>query len=120
MTGEHIQTDQMRNRIAIFLIGAFVGALIALTFKEMPEKNKDILIYMVGQLSGMAGTVLTFYFTNKVGQDAIDAKRIETTGKLVDAVVAGNETTKTAAEGARRAAGAASDEATAIEARAAT
>jgi hypothetical protein len=39
---------------------------------------------MVGQLSGMALTVLGFYFINKVGQDALDATRTANTGKLAD------------------------------------
>jgi hypothetical protein len=43
---------------------------------------------MAGQLSGMALMALGFYFTNKVGQDAVDAKRADNTGKLADAVVA--------------------------------
>lgn len=80
--------EKVRNRIAIFLVGAFVGALVVFTFVGIPKDNKDIVTYMVGQLSGMATMALGFYFTNKIGQDAIDAKRSDTTGKLADAVVA--------------------------------
>ena len=36
----------------------------------------------------MALMALGFYFTNKAGQDALDAKRSETTGKMADAMVA--------------------------------
>lgn len=97
-----MQTDRMRNLLAFLLIGAFISVLPVLTFKAIPTDNKEIIVYMIGQLSGMATMALGFYFTNKVGQDQIDAKRIETNAKLVDAVVAGNETTKTAAEEARR------------------
>lgn len=78
--------EWMRNLLAFLLIGAFIGAMAAFTLLPVPDENKDILTYMIGQLSGMAITVLSFYFVNKVGQDAIDAKRTDNTSKLADAV----------------------------------
>jgi hypothetical protein len=81
------QIEFMRNVLAFGLVSSFVGAMIAFTFYVIPDSNKDILTYMVGQLSGMATMALGFYFVNKVGQDALDAKRTENTGKLADAVV---------------------------------
>jgi hypothetical protein len=80
--------EKVRNRLATFLIGSFVGVIPFLLFKDIPEKNGDILVYMLGQLSGMAITVLGFYFVNKVGQDAADAVKSENTGKLADAITA--------------------------------
>ncbi len=80
--------DRVRNLISFVLVGAFVGALIDFTLFAIPASNKDIITYMVGQLSGMALMALGYYFTNKVGQDALDAKRTENTGKLADAVTA--------------------------------
>jgi hypothetical protein len=76
--------ELMRSILAFLLIGAFIGAMGAFTMLAIPDTNKDILTYMVGQLSGMATTVLGFFFINKVGQDAIDAKRSDNTGKLTD------------------------------------
>ena len=78
----------VRNALAFVLVFAFISALPVFTFKIIPAGNKDIITYMVGQLSGMATMALGFYFTNKIGQDALDAKRAENTGKLADAVVA--------------------------------
>jgi len=78
------QVEFMRNVLAFLLIGAFIGAVGAFTFIAIPTGNKDIVTYMVGQLSGMALTVLGFYFINKVGADALDATRSENTGKLAD------------------------------------
>lgn len=86
--GADVNADATRNMIAFFLITAFVGMLPALIIWAIPDKNKDIITYMVGQLSGMATMALGFYFTNKAGQDTLDAKRAETTGKMADAVVA--------------------------------
>lgn len=78
------QIEQMRNLLAFLLVGAFIGAMGAFTFIAIPAGNKDVITYMVGQLSGMALTVLGFFFINKVGQDALDATRAENTGKLAD------------------------------------
>ncbi len=80
--------DRTRNALAFFLIGAFVGSLVALTFRAIPSENKDLLTYMLGQLSGMALMALGFYFTKGAGQDSLDAARTENTAKLADAVKA--------------------------------
>ena len=80
--------EWMRNLLALLLVGSFIAAAMVFTFRAIPETNRDILTYMIGQLSGMALTALGFYFVNKVGADALDAKRTENTGKLADAIVA--------------------------------
>lgn len=80
--------ERIRNLLALFLVGAFVGALMAFTFKNIPESNKDIITYMVGQLSGMATLALGFYFVNKVGQDALDAAKTENSAKAFEAITA--------------------------------
>lgn len=82
------QVDRVRNRIAFFLVGAFVGAIGVFSFVGMPKDNKDILTYMVGQLSGMATMALGFYFTKGAGQDAADAEKTANTGKLAEAITA--------------------------------
>lgn len=112
------QIEFMRNLLAFLLVGAFVvmgGALFAFA---IPEGNKEILIYMVGQLSGMALTALGFYFVNKVGQDALDATRAENTGKLADMAKSAIQSTVDPygqAEAADQVAAAAVDEAETIK-----
>jgi hypothetical protein len=85
------QVEFMRNLLAFLLVGAFIGLLPALFMIAIPDANKDIITYMVGQLSGMALTALGFYFVNKVGQDALDAKRTDNTAKAFDAIKAAQE-----------------------------
>lgn len=80
--------DWFRNLLAFFLISAFIGVLPMLIFKTIPTDNKEVIVYIIGQLSGMATTALAFYFTQKAGQEALDNKRAETTSKMADAVVA--------------------------------
>jgi uncharacterized membrane protein len=80
------QTELMRNLLAFLLVVAFISVLPVLTFKAIPEANEQIITYMVGQLSGMALTALGFYFVNKAGQDAADAKKTDNTALLAGAV----------------------------------
>jgi hypothetical protein len=91
--------DRFRNLLAFALIGAFIAVVPLFVFKTIPTDNKEIIVYMVGQLSGMATTALGFYFVTKAGQDALDTKRAETTGKMADAVVAAANSTPLAADG---------------------
>lgn len=80
------QIEWMRNLLAFILVGSFVSFVGVLLWKEIPEKNEQLLSYMLGQISGMALMALGFYFVNKVGQDALDAKRTENTGKALEAI----------------------------------
>lgn len=121
------QVEFMRNLLAFLLVAAFVGCLPTLTFKAIPAENKDLLTYMLGQLSGMATMALGFYFVNKAGQDAADAQKTENTGKLAEAITetaraaqaaAPGDSTADAAAGARQAADAAEEVTEQLEQRA--
>lgn len=83
-----LDADRFRNMLAFALIGAFIAVVPLFVYKTIPTENKEIIVYMVGQLSGMATTALGFYFVTKAGQEALDTKRAETTGKMAEAVVA--------------------------------
>ncbi len=89
------QIEWMRNLLAFLLVGAFVSSIPLFVFKVIPESNEQVVTYMVGQLSGMALMALGFYFVNKVGSDALDAKRAENTGKLAEAVTSALKTPST-------------------------
>lgn len=80
--------DKFRNALAFFLVAAFVLMVPALIVWAIPVANKDIITYMVGQLSGMATTALGYYFVNKVGQDAADAAKTDNTRAAFEAVKA--------------------------------
>lgn len=111
------QIEWMRNLLAFLLVGAFISVLPVFTFFAIPDENKDIITYMVGQLSGMALTAIGFYFVSKVGQDALDAKRTENTARALDTIKATVEAsggTDAAAEAADATAEAAVDKAAEI------
>jgi hypothetical protein len=66
--------DLMRGFLAGSILFAFQGALAALMFSEVPEGNRELVIYMVGQLSGFVALGLGFYFqTSKSSQEKNEA-----------------------------------------------
>ncbi len=78
--------DHTRTVLAFMLVGSFVLFIPLLIYKTIPIDNKEIIVYMMGQLSGMALLALGLYFSNKAGQEAIDEKKSENTAKLADAM----------------------------------
>lgn len=54
--------DAMRALLVLLLLGAFELALFWLFQWPIPEGNRDLVTYMLGQLSGLAGAGVIFYF----------------------------------------------------------
>lgn len=44
------------------ITASFVTALVLLFVKDVPLANRDIIVYMVGQLSGFTAAVIAFWF----------------------------------------------------------
>lgn len=57
--------DRFRNRLTFYLVTAFTGIIPLFVFWGMPETSKEIVTYMVGQLSGMALMALGYHFTRE-------------------------------------------------------
>jgi len=89
-----MKTEDVRNALAFLLVGSFILILPMFIFWGMPATSKDIVTYMVGQLSGMALMALGFYFAQKAGQDALDQSRSDNTGKAFDAIKAASTVPK--------------------------
>lgn len=55
------------------LLGSFVGSLVALFLAPVPTGNRDILVYMIGQLSGFTGAAVAFWLgTTRQSQEKTD------------------------------------------------
>lgn len=64
------KSDWMRSTLALCLLFSFQFALGALFKWRVPTENRDMVIYMLGQLSGMVTTAIAFYFaTSKSSAD---------------------------------------------------
>lgn len=51
----------MRGALTLFLLGAFQIALFWLFQFEVPESNRDLVVFMLGQLSGFTGAGVAYY-----------------------------------------------------------
>ncbi|WP_285020216.1 hypothetical protein [Novosphingobium sp. fls2-241-R2A-195] len=79
----------LRDYIGVGLVFAFISVLVALLFKNIPQANEQLIVYMLGQLSGFVSTVVAFHYVlNKSSETAT-----ENTGKAFDALKAAAEST---------------------------
>lgn len=72
---------KLRDRLGLLLIVAFVVALGGLFWRVTPDANKDLITYMLGQLSGFVSAVILFHY----GANSSSQRASENTGKLADA-----------------------------------
>lgn len=59
--------DTVRNLLGGWFAGSFIGALAALYLLPIPPANKDLIVFMLGQLSGFTGAVVAFNFGTSKG-----------------------------------------------------
>jgi len=78
----------LRDSIGVILIFAFVTALGLMFWKAVPADNKDLITYMLGQLSGFVGGVIAAHYTINAGAAKLDEKRAENTAKAFEAITA--------------------------------
>lgn len=62
----------VKNLLAFMLLISFQLSISALFRFEIPEGNRDMVTYMLGQLSGMASTVLLYFFSTTQGSNNKD------------------------------------------------
>lgn len=99
--------------IGLSLISGFLGALFGLFIVPVPTENRELVIYMLGQLSGFAGGVVAYHYTMSAGAKELDAKRTHNTTVALEGLAAaakGNGQDE-AAKGANAVANAAHDKA---------
>lgn len=57
----------MRGLLGAFISASFIGSLGALYALPVPEANSDLIVFMLGQLSGFMGAVMGFNFGTSQG-----------------------------------------------------
>jgi hypothetical protein len=78
----------MRDAIGIALIASFIGAIGVLFWKAIPPTNEQLIVYMLGQLSGFVAAVVALHYVMKAGEKELEQQRAANTGKAFDAVAA--------------------------------
>jgi hypothetical protein len=53
--------SNMPAALTIFVISSFIGTLVATLLIPIPVPNRDIVVYMIGQLSGFASSAMAFW-----------------------------------------------------------
>lgn len=81
MTGFNI-----RDLIGLILLGAFIGAGGVLFFVAIPDKNEQLITYMLGQLSGFVAAVVALHYVTKAGEKELDEQRTANTGEALAAI----------------------------------
>lgn len=82
------QAVNMRDVIGVAVIVGFLGSLGILFGIPIPKQNEQLIVYMLGQLSGFAAGIVAYHYGQKAGDAELDKARVENTGKLADAVTA--------------------------------
>lgn len=59
--------ETVRTVLAGWISGSFIGSLAALYVFPIPADNKDLIVFMLGQLSGFMGAVMAFNFGTSKG-----------------------------------------------------
>lgn len=74
----------LRDVIGVALISGFLLAIFVLFGRPIPQSNEQLIVYMLGQLSGfVAGVVSYHYVLSKQSETAT-----ENTGRAFDAIAA--------------------------------
>lgn len=84
-----------RDWLGVFLVTAFIGALFNLLKFNFPDKNEQLIVYMLGQLSGFVGAVVALHYT----ASKHDEQRADDASKMTDAVKDIASAAKATAEG---------------------
>lgn len=66
------------------MTGAFVGSLAALFIVPIPDPNRQVIVYMLGQLSGFVAAIVATYFVKPHDQAEKDQRRQVREDRLID------------------------------------
>lgn len=59
------KSDIIAATLAGLLTAAFIGAIVMLSWREIPKANEQLLTYMLGQLSGFVAAAVGVYFARR-------------------------------------------------------
>lgn len=59
------KSDVIAGVLAGVLVAAFIGAIVMLSWREIPKPNEQLLTYMLGQLSGFVAAAVGVYFARR-------------------------------------------------------
>jgi hypothetical protein len=57
-----VKLSLFRDILGGAIVFGFIGALVALFIVPVPEKNHDLIVFMLGQISGFVGAVVGYHY----------------------------------------------------------
>lgn len=73
--------------VTLAILSGFFSAFYYLTVSTMPDKNENMLTFMLGQISGLAATVVNYWFgstSSSKHKDDMLANALATPDKKVE------------------------------------
>lgn len=77
-----------RDALGAFLVVAFIAVICLLLWRDIPKSNEQLIVYMLGQLSGFVAGVVAYHYVTKAGEKELEATRADNTGKAFEAIAA--------------------------------
>lgn len=90
-------TWTFKDALGLALIAAFIAALFILFWKAIPPANEQLIVFMLGQISGFVGGVVSSHYGSKHGEEQQEAQRQETAKAQAEATRATAEAVTAAA-----------------------
>lgn len=85
--------NRFRDVLGGVLVAAFIAVIAGLFWRVIPKDNEQLIVYMLGQLSGFVSAVVALHYVTKAGEKEQEAMRTQNTGKALDAIKAAAEST---------------------------
>lgn len=67
--------DWMQTAVGVIVLLTFIGALILIGFKQIPEGSEHLMINAIGIMEGMVLSVVGYYFGSSAGSRIKDMKK---------------------------------------------
>lgn len=71
----HGFTWTFKDALGLALIAAFIAALFILFWKAIPPANEQLIVFMLGQISGFVGGVVSSHYGSKHGEEKQEEQR---------------------------------------------
>lgn len=75
-----------RDALGAFLVAAFIAIIGLLLWRDIPKSNEQLIVYMLGQLSGFVAGVVAYHYVTKAGEKELEKARADNTGKAFEAI----------------------------------
>src|SRR5690349_18479065 len=77
-----------RDVLGAVLVAGFMAVIGGLFWRVIPKENEQLIVYMLGQLSGFVSAVVALHYVRQAGDQEAEILRAENTGKAFDAIAA--------------------------------